>query len=89
MEHAFGILKGRFRRLGYLETKSVEKANKIVGAACVLHNMCDEGDIEADNADYVDDIEPIADAGVAYIDGGAGVRKRFHIVQELWDLILQ
>ena len=40
VEHAFGVLKARFRRLTYLETKSVRRAVNITCAACVLHNMC-------------------------------------------------
>ena len=48
------MLKCRFRRLGYLETNNVEKANKIVGAVCVLHNMCSEGGIVADDAGHLD-----------------------------------
>lgn len=38
IENAFGWLKGRFRRLKYIDAE-VEKAKQIVQACCVLHNI--------------------------------------------------
>ena len=40
VEHTFGVLKSRFRRLTLVETKSVEGAVRLVTAVCVLHNIC-------------------------------------------------
>lgn len=40
IEHTFGLLKGRFRRLLYFENLSIYLIVKCVMAACVLHNMC-------------------------------------------------
>lgn len=40
IEHTFGILKGRWRRLQFVNTYSVSKAIEIATAACVLHNFC-------------------------------------------------
>lgn len=40
IENIFGITKGRFRRLQYINTYSVSKAIEITTAACVLHNFC-------------------------------------------------
>lgn len=39
VEGAFGILKGRFQRLHFIDVASVQHAVEIVVAACVLHNM--------------------------------------------------
>lgn len=39
IEHTFGLLKGRFSRLHYINTKTVSKAIEIVTTACVLHNF--------------------------------------------------
>ncbi|XP_022162725.1 protein ALP1-like isoform X2 [Myzus persicae] len=39
-EHAFGLLKGRWRRLLYINTTNMKKASKIILACCVLHNFC-------------------------------------------------
>ena len=38
IEHAFGLLKGRFRRLKYLDV-SMSRVPKVIAACCVLHNM--------------------------------------------------
>ncbi|XP_031351370.1 putative nuclease HARBI1 [Photinus pyralis] len=40
VEHAFGALKGRFRRLRYFENLKLTFIIKCVVAACVLHNIC-------------------------------------------------
>ena len=40
IERAFGILKGRFRRLNFIEMDSLEDTAKIVNVACTLHNIC-------------------------------------------------
>lgn len=40
IEHAFGILKGRWRRLQFINTYSVFKAIEISLAGCILHNFC-------------------------------------------------
>ncbi|XP_046408922.1 putative nuclease HARBI1 [Ischnura elegans] len=45
VERAFGILKGRFRRLQKIQLQDMEFTVKIVVACCVLHNICmDNGD---------------------------------------------
>ena len=49
IERAFGLLKGRWRRLKCLEIQAVEEMPSVVSAGCLLHNFCllaDEGDIE-------------------------------------------
>ena len=40
IERAFSILKGRFRRLNFIEMDSLEDIAKIVIVACTLHNIC-------------------------------------------------
>ena len=39
IENAFGLLKGRFRRLKFVDCK-IENISKIITVACVLHNIC-------------------------------------------------
>lgn len=49
IERAFGLLKGRWRRLKCLEMEDIEEMSHVATAACVLHNFClfaDQGDIE-------------------------------------------
>lgn len=40
IENAFGLLKGRFRRLKYFENKNIMFITKCVVTATVLHNIC-------------------------------------------------
>jgi hypothetical protein len=48
IEHAFGLLKGRFRRLKYLEMYEIEDIVTFVICCTTLHNLClvTEEDIE-------------------------------------------
>ncbi|KAJ8943788.1 hypothetical protein NQ314_009655, partial [Rhamnusium bicolor] len=40
IENAFALLKGRFRRLKFLETIRLELAALLIISACILHNVC-------------------------------------------------
>lgn len=40
IEHAFGQLKGRWRRLKHIQTYNINKSIEISIAACILHNFC-------------------------------------------------
>ncbi|XP_018357335.1 PREDICTED: putative nuclease HARBI1 [Trachymyrmex cornetzi] len=40
IEHAFGLLKGRWRYLLKLRLKCIDMATNFVLACCVLHNFC-------------------------------------------------
>ncbi|KAL2085749.1 hypothetical protein ACEWY4_019069 [Coilia grayii] len=42
IEHAFGLLKGKFRRLNYFYMARVEDISRAVTACCILHNICIE-----------------------------------------------
>lgn len=45
IEHAFGILKAKFRRLKCLHMKGIEHLSATVTACCILYNIClDPGD---------------------------------------------
>jgi len=52
IEQTFGLLKGRFRWLKYLDMLDIKLAAEVVAAACILHNLCinnnDEADVEKD-----------------------------------------
>uniref|UniRef100_A0A8D8WK66 DDE Tnp4 domain-containing protein n=1 Tax=Cacopsylla melanoneura TaxID=428564 RepID=A0A8D8WK66_9HEMI len=50
IENAFGLLKGRWKRLHYIDVNTVEKICSRITAACVLHNFCILQD------DYLEDI---------------------------------
>ena len=40
IEQAFGLLKGRWRKLFYLDMLCQRKIVSVIVAACVLHNFC-------------------------------------------------
>lgn len=41
VEHAFGLLKGRFGRINkFIEQRNLQPVKKIVLSACILHNIC-------------------------------------------------
>lgn len=40
IECAFGLLKGRWRRLLYLNKTKIENAPKVILTSCFLHNFC-------------------------------------------------
>lgn len=51
VEHAFGLLKSRFRRIRCLENFDLQLCSKIIMGACVLHNIC------LNENDYLENIE--------------------------------
>lgn len=48
IEQTFGLLKGKFRRLKYMDIVDFNLGKKTIAAACVLHNFIQ------DNIDYGD-----------------------------------
>ena len=68
IEQAFGMLKGRFRRLKFIDQGSTERICYTICTACVLHNICiwqnDFDEIELDN-----------NVPVAYLHGNLFNRK--------------
>lgn len=63
VEHAYGKLKGRFRRLQHFDNTDLTVINYCVATACILHNICiDQNDLgedlidENDNADVINDV---------------------------------
>lgn len=54
IENCFALLKGRFRRLKYMETKRLELICLLINAACILHNITI---LNGDNAAEIMNIE--------------------------------
>lgn len=52
-ERAFGLLKGRFRRLHHLDVLSIKTTVKIIMCSCILHIIC-----RIQNEDIDDYMEP-------------------------------
>lgn len=40
IENAFSLLKGRWKRLHYVDVNTIDKLCARITAACVLHNFC-------------------------------------------------
>lgn len=56
IEQTFAFLKGKFRRLKYLDIADTEFGNNIIAAVCMLHNfIIDNGDVYNDMDEDDDD----------------------------------
>ncbi|XP_011164982.1 putative nuclease HARBI1 [Solenopsis invicta] len=56
IERAFGLLKTKFRRLKYLDIADFDLGNKMIAAACTLHNFIIDGDnLNVEDEDYLED----------------------------------
>lgn len=53
IERAFGLLKGRWRKLFYLDMLCQKKIVSVIIAACVLHNFCLM--LEGNYEEFIDD----------------------------------
>jgi len=84
IERAFALLKGKCRRVKYLDVNSVETASRIVSAACVIHNMY-IASAEWNEADF-DPIEEDGDqAGEdGHFEVNEGSAKRQVIAERLY-----
>lgn len=51
IEHAYGMLQARFRRLKYLHMLLMSEIKNVILACCILHNLC------INNEDYADEYE--------------------------------
>ena len=60
IERAFALLKGRFRRLKFLDMSRIDLIPKVIVACCVLHNVC------LANTDLLDDTADVDESD----DGG-------------------
>lgn len=90
IEHAFALLKGRFRRLmNYLDMLHQERIVKTVVACCILHNIC--------LLHGADDVQEYIDEGLQHLDlvfdpgfnndeqEDNGNHLRNFLTQYLWD----
>ncbi|XP_071579822.1 putative nuclease HARBI1 [Temnothorax nylanderi] len=56
IERSFGLLKGKFRRLKYLDISDFDLGNKMIAAACTLHNFIIKDDnLNIDDEDYLEE----------------------------------
>ncbi|XP_021373738.1 protein ANTAGONIST OF LIKE HETEROCHROMATIN PROTEIN 1-like [Mizuhopecten yessoensis] len=84
IENTFGILKGRFRRLQFVDMVDNGYICKVIVTACILHNMCIlEGDELEDH--FEDDIVPPVPIpqGQLFQNDAEGPLKRLQITNQL------
>jgi len=81
IEQAFGLLKGKFRRLRFLHMFLINEMRTVVIACCILHNICiiihndtyEFDDYAQENSQ--DDEKQQADGGNALVDSAADKRN--------------
>lgn len=83
IERAFGHLKGRFRRLKYLDMNRMDMVPLVILTGCCLHNLCVRSN--DDNADVEDDV---AEHPAEFFNGNnaemaQGSAKRVYITEML------
>lgn len=55
IERAFGLLKCKFRRLYFLDISDFELGEKMIAAACILHNfIINRGEIDVEENEVID-----------------------------------
>lgn len=85
IEHAFGLLKQRFRQLYYLKLRGHQRQCMFIHACCVLHNMANKDDeavfqLELENTD---DLQPLQDDNPDDENTGAEIRNQ--LCREMFD----
>lgn len=88
IEHTFALLKGRFRRLKFVESQKLDVIVLLIISACILHNICImKGDFLDGVINIDDEINEIrqTDANEQIDDDNNrdGVQKRLNIVNSL------
>ena len=91
IERAFALLKGRFRRLKYVDMVRVEDFSEFVMAACVLHNIClassdeqVEDMIQEGQDDSCSDLPDVDDIASDGHRRNEATLKRKNIMEHLW-----
>ena len=80
VERAFGMVKGRFRKLKYIDMDIIEDMNQVIVSCFVLHNICQ---ICRDNCEEffdADDCDPNLFKNI-YENDNNGVEKRDRLVK--------
>jgi hypothetical protein len=72
IEHAFGLLKGRFKRLNLLETKRIDLyvydlIPVFCVASCILHNVCIMQFDIVDNLDLKDEVRQLKEENIEHV----------------------
>jgi hypothetical protein len=89
IEHAFALLKGRFRRLLHcLDMVHMEHVVKTVVACCVLHNIClihEENDLQMYIDEGLNHVDPVFNVGDNCQEENDGDEVRTFLTEHLWN----
>lgn len=66
IERAFALLKGRWRRLKYLDMNRIDMLSYVIIACCVLHNIC------LDHLEHYNEDEDFVQEGLPHVNLRAG-----------------
>lgn len=87
IEHCFGILKGRWRRLKYIDVLEMHTVLKIVMAAALMHNICNME--EEDISEYLENAEQSTVNNCEnlplFYQSASGTAKRLEVMQQMND----
>ena len=88
IECAFGLLKGRFRRLKFVDMVNMDSIVKIIASACVLHNVCltteDDWEEMMDDEPFPDDEDSLSSStSTTTLSSSAANLKRAYIADLL------
>jgi len=89
IERAFALLKGKFRRLKYIDVNDIAAVPPMVTAACVLHNFILQnekatGDLQTDSQDVTDgDTRVTCDCSAQVVLNTVAAKKRDDIASRL------
>ena len=86
VERAIGKLKGRWKRLSFVNVFNPDKADKIALTCVTLHNMCHfKGDVLPDEEEVCDPRNKNAGLQVGFVIGRDtdGIQKRYNIMHRL------
>lgn len=83
IECAFGILKGRYKKLKYMDVHEPSRAREMVRAACVLHNFGILNGDELDPSEIDRDDDDNALNAPVLCQDVAGAQKRQRIMRTL------
>lgn len=88
IENAFGLLKGRWRRLLYIDVNAIQFASDIVMACCILHNFCLLNSDNPIDAFYDSQEEPLNICNEREHNAASASLKRQRIVDILYEFIV-
>lgn len=87
IEHAFGILKQRFRQLYYCKLRSIEVMCHFIRACCVLHNLSGMEEAALSTEPNFEEIDREENEATGVVDSALGKAIRNDICSRLYQML--